>query len=74
MKAYPFQHKNPTSGLTTMSEGMELRDWFAGLVLQALFWQGSNVPDLMVYKAYEVADLMMQQRLKEVSDEQHSTV
>ena len=35
MKAYPFQHKNPTSGLTTASEGMELRDYFAAKVLQA---------------------------------------
>ena len=29
MKAYPFQHKNPTSGLVSESEGMDLRDYFA---------------------------------------------
>ena len=29
MKAFPFSHKNPTSGLTVSDEGMELRDYFA---------------------------------------------
>ena len=29
MKAYPFQHKNPTSGLVSESQGMDLRDYFA---------------------------------------------
>jgi len=29
MKAYPFQHRHPTTGVTTSSEGMDLRDYFA---------------------------------------------
>jgi len=64
MKAYPFQHKNPTSGLTTASEGMELRDWFAGLAMQGMFHQGSNVYELMAERAYMMADLMMEARTR----------
>jgi hypothetical protein len=35
MKAYPFQHRHPTTGVTTSSEGMDLRDYFAGLAMVA---------------------------------------
>ena len=69
MKAYPFQHKNPTSGLTAASEGMDLRDWFAGQALQGLL--ASDVQDtinVFASKSYELADLMMKQR-KEVPNE-----
>ena len=62
MKAYPFQHKSPTSGLTTVSEGMDLREWFAGLAMQGMFYQGSNVYDLMAQRAYNIADEMMKAR------------
>jgi len=62
MKAYPFQHKNPTSGLTTASEGMELRDWFAGLAMQAMLQQGSNIYHLIAERAYMIADEMMEAR------------
>jgi len=34
MKAYPYMHKHPTSGQTTISDGMDLRDYFAGQALQ----------------------------------------
>ena len=69
MKAYPYMHKHPTSGQTTISEGMDLRDWFAGQALQGLL--ASDVQDtinVFVAKAYELADLMMKQR-KEVPNE-----
>ena len=36
MKAYPFIHKHPTTGNTTMAEGADLRDEFAGLAMQSL--------------------------------------
>ena len=36
MKAYPFQHRHPTTGVTTSSEGMDLRDYLAASALQAL--------------------------------------
>jgi hypothetical protein len=69
MKAYPFLHKNPTSGQTTIEEGMELRDWFAGQALQGLL--ASEVIDTMdtfTVRSYVLADLMMKQR-KEVPHE-----
>jgi hypothetical protein len=67
MKAYPFQHKNPTSGLTTASEGMELRDWFAGMALQGLIVRNRTGEDSVIC-SYILADLMMKQR-KEVPNE-----
>jgi len=69
MKAYPYMHKHPTSGQTTISEGMDLRDWFAGHALQGLL--ASDVEDtinVFASKSYELADLMMKQR-KEVPHE-----
>ena len=68
MKAYPFQHKNPTSGLTTMSEGMELRDWFAGLAMQAYIQINAygdvgndEIRDKYIAQgAYEIADAMIE--------------
>ena len=69
MKAYPYMHKHPTSGQTTIAEGMDLRDWFAGQALQGLL--ASDVEDtinVFVAKAYKLADLMMKQR-KEVPNE-----
>jgi hypothetical protein len=35
MKAYPFIHKHPTTGNTTMEEGMDLRDYFAAKASEA---------------------------------------
>ena len=64
MKAHPFIHKDPTSGLTRMEEGMDLRDWFAGLALQGMFAVGGNVHDVMAQRAYQVADLMMEARTR----------
>ena len=64
MKAYPFIHKDPTSGLTRMEEGMDLRDYFAGLALQGMFHQGSNVYKLMASNAYIMADEMMAARTR----------
>lgn len=69
MKAYPFQHKNPTSGLTTESDGMDLRDYFAGQALLGLL--ASDVRDTMdsfAIRSYVLADLMMKQR-KDVPNE-----
>lgn len=78
MKAYPFLHKHPTSGETTMSDGMDLRDWFAGMALQGILPDSfqeapSNYPegklvDTWSQIAYEIADAMMLQR-KALSDE-----
>jgi len=68
MKAYPYMHKHPTSGQTTESEGMDLRDWFAGLAMQALLGYEESTLQNDSEVAYKMADAMMKQR-KEVPNE-----
>lgn len=71
MKAYPFLHKHPTSGETTMSDGMDLRDWFAGLAMQGLLTAeivGEYSNEHVAEIAYRISDAMMLQR-KALSDE-----
>jgi len=68
MKAFPFQHKNPTSGLTTASEGMDLRDYFAGLAMQSYIQinaygdvSNDEIRDKYIAQgAYEIADAMIE--------------
>jgi hypothetical protein len=69
MKAYPYMHKHPTSGQTTESGGMDLRDWFAGLAMQGIMVHNPYPTCEYVAKtAYQMADVMMLAR-KELSDE-----
>jgi hypothetical protein len=63
MKAYPFLHKHPTTGETTLAQGMDLRDWFAAHAMQGM----CSYDNLQKYRdiveeAYLVADLMIKQR------------
>ena len=65
MKAYPFIHKHPTTGNTKLEEGMDLRDWFAGLALQGLVASGTYPTGIMfdtAKEAYQMADAMMKAR------------
>jgi len=67
MKAYPFIHKHPTTGNTTMAEGMDLRDYFAGQAMQSILsalTQGIRPQDCIesAEDAYFVADAMMKAR------------
>jgi hypothetical protein len=73
MKAYPFLHKHPTTGETTLSHGMELRDYFAakamifsyGLAEKTAVKKGSwdaNWQQIAAKHAYELADEMMKAR------------
>ena len=65
MKAYPIMYKHPTTGLIVEHEGMELRDWFAGLALQGILADEQTKPDsiLICKVAYQMADEMMKQRV-----------
>ena len=60
MKAYPFLHKHPTTGETTLSHGMDLRDYFAAQVLPKLM--GTAPINAAVESAYRWADAMMKAR------------
>lgn len=73
MKAYPYMHKHPTSGQTTISEGMDLRDYFAGIAMQTLIARQRTILADDVKESYVIADLMIQQRnYKEVPNEHNS--
>ena len=66
MKAYPFTHRHPTTGVTTSSEGMDLRDYFAGMAMQGLL--ASDVVDTMevfAVTSYQIADLLLKARSKQ---------
>ena len=61
MKAYPIMYKHPTTGLIVEHEGMELRDWFAGLAMEGIVYEGVT-PEQTAKAAYQMADAMMKQR------------
>ena len=67
MKAFPYQHKNPTSGLTTESEGMTLRDYFAAKAMQGVISNledsfGPEEFDGLSKMFYRMADAMLEAR------------
>ena len=72
MKTYPFQHRHPTTGVTTSSEGMDLRDYFAGLALPQAIKEIEEAETYNIKEvaeiAYQYADAMMKAR--EPKDEQ----
>ena len=71
MKAYPFQHRHPTTGVTTSSEGTDLRDIFAGIAMLAIIISVDDKDDMsapFTESAYKWADAMMKAR--EPKDEQ----
>jgi hypothetical protein len=61
MQAYPFQHKDPTTGLTNISVGMTLRDYFAAKAMQALIDNDGLFSEIPT-QAYEMADAMLEAR------------
>ena len=71
MKAYPFTHRHPTTGVTTSSEGMDLRDYFAGMAMQATVqaWIARDIyPSIDLHvanNAYHIADAMIKSRSKQ---------
>jgi hypothetical protein len=52
---------------------MELRDWYAGLAMQALFsvhykvYEGADIAERIAEDAFEMANLMMDQRVDEMA-------
>ena len=72
MKAYPFIHKHPTTGNTKLEEGMDLRDWFAGLALPTAIKEVEEAETFLLSEvaaiAYQYADAMMKAR--EVKNDQ----
>jgi len=63
-KAYPFSHKHPTTGLTTSSEGMDLRDMFAIAALPVVHEISGGFYRKKAEDAYRLADEMLRVRSK----------
>jgi len=69
MKAFPVPRYVNSSGGTfdPPIQGMDLRDYFAAKIMQSILVTGKNLPqnyDLFAKDAYEIADLMMEERDK----------
>jgi hypothetical protein len=49
----------------------ELRDWYAGLAMQSLIidYEGIGNPESLAIDAFDMAKIMMKQRLKEDSND-----
>ena len=65
MKAFPFLHKHPTTGETTLGQGMDLRDYFAGQALSLLernCFLRDDEQSTYATLAYQMADEMMKAR------------
>jgi len=63
-KVYPFSHKHPTTGITTSSEGMDLRDLFAIAALAVVHEISGGFYRKKAEDAYRLADEMMRVRSK----------
>ena len=64
MKAYPFSHRHPTTGVTTSSEGMDLRDYFAAQAMRFSMFDRKNYEswDEVAKASYKMADAMLEAR------------
>ena len=65
MKAYPIMFKHPTTGAIIENQGMELKDWFAGLAMLGMLSENSGIrypTNELVEFAYQVSDAIMKQR------------
>jgi len=64
--AYPYIHRHPTTGVTELDNGMTLRDYFAGLAMQAILSRADSrfttTLDYVGGKAYQYANEMMKAR------------
>jgi len=57
MKAFPKLNEKQPSYQT----GMDLRDWFAGLAMEGIVFEGVS-PEQTAKAAYQMADAMMKAR------------
>jgi hypothetical protein len=66
------------SGLSfTYQQGMDLRDWFAGMAMLGMLSEHSGIrydTDELTQFSYEVADAMMKARLQNDSMEEKTSV
>ena len=62
MKAFPNGIITNGDGLIIGGQqGMDLRDWFAGLAMEGIVYEG-DTPEQTAKAAYQMADAMMKER------------
>lgn len=62
--AFPVLKHYDNGHMAQVSEGMALRDWFAGMAMQGLCANGNTKATEIAQAAYIVADAMLKERLK----------
>ena len=64
--AFPLVFDDDTKATREIFSGMSLRDWFAGMAMQALILAAktSQDVDLLSKGAYQMADAMLKERSK----------
>ena len=67
MKAFPIMFKHPTTGAIIENQGMELRDYFAAKVVQAMIAEPSLKATFEEFAqmSYIMADAMIKARGQE---------
>ena len=62
-KAFPHTYEKMIDGdiVTCTNTGMDLRDWFAGLAMEGIVFEGVS-PEKTAKAAYKMADAMMEAR------------
>ena len=64
MKAYPIMYKHPTTGLIVEHEGMDLRQYYAGQALNAMFLtcdDSEEKTDQIVKMCVKLADKLIKE-------------
>jgi hypothetical protein len=61
-KVFPYSHKHPTSGLTSSSEGIDLRLWVATMCVQGIAPHAMELyatPEEIATVAFSLADALL---------------
>lgn len=65
MKAFPLYFKHPTTGAIVENQGMDTRDWFAGMAMLGMLSRDDYDYDEMFLESkacYRIADSMIKAR------------
>ena len=65
MKAFPIYFKHPTTGAIIEHQGMDLRDYFAGMAMLSMNLRKDYVDapaNVIAIDSYTLADAMIKQR------------
>lgn len=64
-QAFPRAGAQTNAGWSRPTDGMALRDWFAGQALTAATMYETKIPEELANDAYRIADAMLAEREKD---------